>query len=343
MEAALFHPRHGYYAGGRARIGKSGDFYTSVSVGPLYGRLLAWQVGEIATRIGGGDTFTIIEQGGHDGVLAADVLDALRAEHAGLYSRTRYVLVEPFAANREARSDRLEAHAPHVDWAADLAALEPVDGVHFSNEYADALPVRLFVRRAGAWRERGVRTVSDTLEWCDLDPQSDPPPSILPDDAEEGTVWETRPAASAWIRSACRVIRRGVVLVADYGYPRAQLYAPWRTEGTLACFSAHHRDSNPLENPGHKDITAHVDFTDLADAAGSAGFVSAGFADQCHFLTGIFGAMADRAEFSQKERQAFLTLTHPEMMGTQFKFLALSRGVSVEPPLAGLRYGGSVV
>jgi SAM-dependent MidA family methyltransferase len=339
MEAALFDADLGYYASGKAKIGRAGDFFTSVSVGALYGRLLAFQIHEVFQRLACTGDFTIIEQGGNDGRLACDILDALRSDHPAVYQQIRYLLVEPFEHLKSAQRHRLAGHGSTVRWASDLASCEAIDGVHFSNEYVDALPIRLFVKSGGVWLDRHVACESGGLVFVDIptDEAVDLP------DAPDGYLAEVRPLADEWLRDVCRCLRRGAVIVADYGFPRELLYAPWRTGGTLSCYANHRRDDAPLESPGSKDITSHVDFTALVTVAESEGFQTLGFADQCHFLTGIFQSMSKSASeaddiLSARERQAFLTLTHPEMMGTQFKFLTISRGISVETALSGYRY-----
>lgn len=348
MEDALFNPEHGYYSSGRAKIGRRGDFFTSVSVGAVYGKLLAAQLAEVWQILDRPALFTIIEQGGNDGTLALDILDALQTVYPEVYAASCYVLVEPFAHLVAAQQERLTGlHGSHVHWQHTLDQLEPVVGVHLSNEYADALPVRLFRRGGGRWLERYVTAADAAFSFADLD--SKDLPAILPDGVDDGYIAEVRPAATDWIRSACRSIRRGMVLVADYGFPRDVMFAPWRVDGTLSCYVNHRRDSNPLENPGGKDITAHVDFTALAEAGESLGFCATGFADQCHFLTGLLETLISDSErhgcapLTARERQAFLTLTHPEMMGTQFKFLMLARGIECAKPLSGYRHAANGV
>jgi len=339
MRVALFDRELGYYASAKAKIGLEGDFYTSVSVGALYGRLLAFQLVEVFNQLDAPPDFTVIEQGGNDGRFACDVLDALQREHPAVYERTRYVLVEPFESLRGAQKITLSPHVPQVRWVDTLADCDPVDGVYFSNEYVDALPVRLFVKSDVSWMERHVDANAGGLVFVDLptNEQIDLP------DAPVGYIAELRPSAGPWLRDVCRRLRRGAIIIADYGFPSETLYAAWRVEGTLSCYSNHRRDNNPLESPGTKDITAHVDFTELVRVAESEGFRMLGFADQCHFLTGVFRAMTKSSIapddlLTSRERQAFLTLTHPEIMGTQFKFLALSRGMRVDTPLSGFHF-----
>jgi len=138
-------------------------------------------------------------------------------------------------------------------------------------------------------------------------------------------------------------MRTGWVLVVDYGFLRDQLLAPHRREGTFSCYQAHRRDARPLEEPGKKDITAHVDFTALAETARTNGFEIEGFADQHHFLVGASESLLKTLDgppdpASQKLLRALQTLLHPESMGTQFHYLALSKGLAPHSPPSGFRY-----
>lgn len=337
MEAALFDPEAGYYSTHRARIGKTGDFFTSVSVGPVYGRFIAAQIAEVHASLGSREDFVIVEQGGNDGTLATDILNSLQSEFPDLYATITYALVEPFIHLTNLQRERLSVHAKQVIWTETLSALGTVEGMHFSNEYADALPVRLLVRKADFWLERHVTSDADHLHYVDLPSDLNPHLPQMP----EGYIAEFRPAVDIWIQEVCACLKRGVILVADYGFPQSDFFAPWRSEGTLSCYRGHCRDDDPLDSPGEKDITAHVNFTALSTAAEAHGWTPIGYADQCHFLTGILESMLERtgnpSPLSVRERSGFLTLMHPEMMGTQFKFLALARSIHPEPPLSGFR------
>jgi SAM-dependent MidA family methyltransferase len=346
MDLALFAPGAGYYAGDRARIGRDGDFYPNVSVGRMFGRVLAEQFAEIDALLGAPRPFSIVEQGANDGAFARDVLDALGERHPDLCARTRCVLVEPFPRLEARQRATLAGHAARTEWASSLDALAPFAGVHFSNEFADALPVRLFVRHAGRWLERHVTTGPGALAFADLAISDPADAAHLPADAADGYVAELRPAAGDWMRGVARALDRGIFLTVDYGHPRELLHAPWRRDGTLACYHAHRRDGNPLASPGEKDITAHVDFTALIDAGRAAGLTLAGFTDQCHFLVGAAETLLRELESTpdtprrSADLRALKTLLHPEIMGTQFKCLALAKGLPA-PRLSGFKFARS--
>src|SRR5690242_17621625 len=132
MQQALYHPEHGYYSSGRCAIGRSGDYFTSVSVGSLFGTLLAQQFVELWETLGRPDDFVIVEQGAHQGELAADVLEACRARHPDFFSRAIYRIVEPFGCLRDRQESRLRKYQAHVAWVSDLSSMPPFVGIHFS-------------------------------------------------------------------------------------------------------------------------------------------------------------------------------------------------------------------
>lgn len=161
MELALYHPEHGYYASGRASIGRRGDFFTNVSVGPLFGKLLAAQFAEIWEKLGQPDDFTVVEQGAHDGVFAADVLNALRRSASECFAATSYIILEPFPIWQERQQENLRDFSGKISWLESIDQLAPFAGVHFSNELFDSLPVHLIVSSgvgngATDWKEKFV-------------------------------------------------------------------------------------------------------------------------------------------------------------------------------------------
>ena len=141
MEQALYHPEHGYYGSGQCEIGRRGDYFTSVSVGPLFGMLMAGQFAEIWEKLGEPHEFVIVEQGAHHGEFATDVLEALRDMHPRFFAVVRYRIVEPFPILRQRQQGVLRAFVEKMEWVASLEEMESFCGVHFSNELLDAMPV----------------------------------------------------------------------------------------------------------------------------------------------------------------------------------------------------------
>lgn len=304
MARALYDPEHGYYASGRARIGRKGDYFTSVSVGPLFGALLARQFAEVWEKLGRPEDFTLVEQGAHDGTLAADVLAALPP---GMPARL--TIVEPFAHWRALQRTKLAAH--DVRWVESVHALEPFTGIHYSNELLDAYPVHLVHRVDGVLRERAVALEGGRFVFTDL-PLSDP-------HLHES---ETNLAALDWLRTLAPKLTRGLVLIIDYGYTRLDP----RTD-TLEAIAAHRR-VDPLASPGEADITAHVAFSALAAATD---LDVLGFTDQHHFLVALSRLhFAEGTPPDPRDARAFQALAHPTMLGRTFKALALGRGLDAQ-------------
>jgi SAM-dependent MidA family methyltransferase len=353
MEQALYHPRHGYYSSGRCAIGRAGDYFTSVSVGPLFGKLLAAQFAEMWEKLGRPADFTIVEQGAHHGEFASDVLAAAQKKWPEFFSAMRYRIIEPFSVLRERQARALSSFEAKVEWRNSLENLEPFVGVHFSNELFDALPVHLICSRGrGAgltgkpgmpWRERLVDLQDDEFVFVNQ-PISDPVllarlPGLPSRPA--GYATEVNLAALDLIESISRRLERGFVLAIDYGYPREEYYTTSRTDGTLRCRARHRVVSSPFEEIGHADIATHVEWTSVAERAQKWGLRIAGFTDQHHFITGIISELM-RDEFEETgapaTRRGLQTLLHPELLGVSFQFLALEKGADIRTRLSGFRF-----
>jgi SAM-dependent MidA family methyltransferase len=333
MEQALYHPQFGYYSSGRCAIGRRGDYFTNISVGPLFGKMLAAQFAEIWEMMGRPHDFTIVEQGAHHGEFASDVLEALRDSPVPV----RYWIVEPFPILEERQRKTLAEFTGAVAWSRSLTELEPFTGIHFSNELLDAMHVRLIAREpAKDWEEKFVALSGDDFVFT-TKPIAD---ERLRDHLRkipltENVRYETEVnlAALDWIQSVARKLTRGFVLAVDYGYPRPEFYSAARTAGTLQAFARHRTVSSPLEGVGQVDITAHVDWTSVAERAEEAGLNVIGFTDQHHFLTGLLTRRAP----AENERRALQTLLHPELLGTRFQYLALGKNAATET-LTGFRF-----
>lgn len=345
MEQALYHPALGYYSSGRCAIGRRGDYFTNASVGPLFGRLLAAQFAEMWERLGRPRDFMIVEQGAHHGDFARDVLLATRERFPDFFADLRYRIVEPFPILQERQRAGLGEFPGKVGWENSLETMPRFCGVHFSNELLDAMPVYLIARDAdnAGWQERlvgesgeGFVFVSEPMtneslrrHLEQIDPQPHPPYES-----------EANLAALQWIESVSQKLARGFILAADYGYSRDRFYAAERTTGTLQAYAGHHPLPSPLHAVGHADITAHVDWTSIAERAEECGLALSGFTDQHHFITGLLTGVAQTEAGEEAEpsaRRALQTLLHPELMGTRFQYLALGKEVpAVE--LSGFRF-----
>ena len=314
MEQALYHPEHGYYSSDRAAIGRSGDYFTNVSVGPAFGELLAAQFGEIWERLGKTcpersrrvDNFIIVEQGAHHGEFARDVLESARRQSPEFFAALRYQIVEPFPKLQDRQSETLRQFGERVRWRKSLNELEPFVGIHFSNELLDALPINLRKKLVGIDADKFV-FVDSTAEQITNQSQLD------------------------WIDSVAARLERGFVLAIDYGFPRDDFRE-------VVQVRARHRSlDSPFEQIGEADITAHLNWTDIAGRAEKNGLRVAGFTDQHHFLTGIISEFPELAE-SEKSKRALQTLLHPEMLGRSFQVLALAKDVDPGEPLSGFKF-----
>jgi SAM-dependent MidA family methyltransferase len=348
MDLALYHPKVGYYHCTREkpRTGRHGDFFTSVSVGPLFGRLLARQFLEMWQKLEKPASFRIIEQGGEDAQLACDILSWCRNETPEFFAAIRYALFEPVAANQAIQRMKIDAASlsAHVLWLDSFQAFPTSDlnGVFFSNELVDSFPVCAVIRRDGTWLERHVTLdPAGNFTWTEK-PIADPELASAVRDLPplEGYATEINLRSRAWIKQVAQIITRGYILTVDYGFPASVYYAPFRRTGTLTAYCDHRRSDDLLHDPGSQDLTAHVDFTALAQAGESAALATLGFLDQQHFLMGIAhdelsGAATPQAGIATNLR-AWQTLTHPGHLGARFH--ALLQAKHAPPELAALRY-----
>lgn len=339
MQAALYDPQGGYYASAQPRTGRGGDFFTNVSVGPVFGRLLAAQFAEMWNLLGCPGDFTLVEQGASDGRLLADVLGALARDHPQF--RPRAILVEPLPALRARQEETLAPWHGRVEWVAHEGDLPAFTGAFYANELLDAFPVRLFLRDGLQWRERLVSLDGERFIFTDAEIPADSLPAAvrnlpLPEPTIRFQV-EFAPAIGPWMQDMAAALQRGWMLLIDYGHPATVRWAPQRAEGTLAACRGHRRIADPLSDPGEQDLTTHLDFSAVARAGLAAGWQLAGFTDQHHALAALAakvfpgmrsgGLSPDEA----REMRALRQLLHPESMGTAFKFLGLARGTDATP------------
>ena len=345
MEQALYHPEHGYYSSGRCVIGRSGDYFTNVSVGSLFGELLAAQFTEMWTLLGRPGEFVIVEQGAQDGRFAGDVLRAVRQRTPEFFAALAYRVVEPFPVLETRQRETLLSFHGLVSWHKSIAELQPFAGVHFSNELVDALPVHLVRWFGGEWFERHVTVSESGFEFVDLpiaNRELRKRLELVRKPLPAGYETEVNLAALQWIEDVAGKLARGYALAVDYGFARGELYAPHRTAGTLQCYARHEIVQSPLAQIGRTDITAHVDWTSIAERAEAAGFAVTGFADQHHFITGLLAGNIG-AELTTttdaKTKRALQTLLHPTFLGMTFQFLGLSKNVDSDSRLAGFRFG----
>jgi len=341
MRRVLYAPGLGYYSAGARKFGAAGDFVTAPEVAPVFSRCLALQCEEVLGRLGSGE---VLELGAGSGAMAATLLAEL--ERRGSLP-SRYSILDVSADLRGRQRRTLEESVPHllarVEWLDALP--EAFDGVIVANEVLDALPVERFVLRGAEINAQGVTEHLGRFEWSETRAGPGLLAAVrrlreaLPLTWPDGYASEINLGLRPWVAAIGAALRRGVMLLVDYGLPRREYYSPERSDGTLLCHFRHRFHDDPFARPGLQDITAWVDFTAVAEAAAEAGLDVAGFATQAHFLIGNglgeFVADVSGLDLVQRvnlSRQAML-LTLPGEMGERFKVVALAR--DYDAPLRG--------
>ena len=330
MQTVLYQPELGYYRCGTEKFGASGDFITAPEISPLFARCLA----DFARQAGGGEH--ILEVGAGNGKLAAHVLQHLHAQQA---APAHYFILELSAELRLRQRQTISDVCPHmlerVQWLDDIP--DGFVGVVLANELLDAMPVRRF-------RVRAQQLYEQYVAWCDglLCYRDQPLGDVRLIDRiatireqtsireVDNFLSEVNFMAEDWLRTLGQKLQQAVVLLIDYGYPRNAYYHAQRSSGTLMCHYQHRAHPDPLILPGLQDITAHIDFTAMADVALDAGMQIAGYTTQGHFLLNM-GLLeyANRPDMDERDRlrmnSEIKRLTLPTEMGEQFKVMACSK------------------
>lgn len=331
MELALYAPQLGYYRNTLQKFGKSGDFVTAPEISPLFSHCLANQCAEILTTLHGGD---ILEFGAGSGVMAADILCVLKEKKQ---LPDHYYILELSAFLKLQQQKTIQAKIPEffdrVIWLDQLPE-KNFQGVVLANEVLDAMPVHLF-RYHNGFQEIGIcvpGAPTKPFSYCTLDQPNATLIATLKRYKiafSENYISEINLYLPAWIKSISDFLSQGVVLIIDYGFPRAEYYHPDRSMGTVMCHYQHRTHSDPFFLPGLQDITAHVDFTAVADSACENGLSVAGFTNQaaflinCGLLSLLDSSADDKKRFSQNSQ--VLQLTSPSEMGELFKVIGLTK------------------
>ena len=345
MELALYAPGLGYYAAGAQKFGAAGDFVTAPELGSVFAESVAETLAATLRRCA---QPALLEIGAGSGALAVDLLQALAWREA---LPARYLILERSADLRERQRLHIAARCPQylgrVEWL-DRPPESGFDGAIVANEVVDALACARFAIRAEGPREISVSF--DAGHFCEID--SVPRPAVaaaiahleseLDQPLAAGYVSELIPELNAWFATISAPLRRGLVLMADYGYGRPEYYRPERREGTLICHYRQHAHSDPYWYPGINDLSASVDFTALAEAGADSGFELLGYDNQTGYLisTGIESLYARAEAMPERERLRLAgeikRLMLPGGMGERFKVMLLGRGVAEDDLPAGL-------
>lgn len=338
MHLALYEPGLGYYSGGAKKFGFAGDFVTAPEISPLFAKTIANQVTQVIQALNIQNIQSnVLELGAGTGRLAKDLLLAL---HDSKSSIQHYFILEVSAYLREVQQEKLKAELPaelfeKVVWLDKLP--KEFSGFVLANEVLDALPIHIVKRREQGFFEMGV--VSDTSQflWQEK-PLKDVQLTQFVEalNLSENYAIEVCPAASGLIASLAGMLQTGALMMVDYGFSRAEYYHPQRHQGTLMCHYRHHAHDNPLLYLGLQDITAHVDFTRIAEAGVGAKLELVGFTTQAQFLinAGIMKFLEESAGDKQENYlpvvAAAQKLLSPAEMGDLFKVIAFTKNLGID-------------
>lgn len=334
MNLVLYAPGEGYYSAGLPKIGAQGDFITAPELTPLFGKSLANQCQQIFAVI---DSPILFEYGAGTGILCVDLLTHL--EQINSLPQIYYIL-ELSAELRHRQQELIQQKIPHlahkVQWLNHWPN-EPFNGVVIANEVLDAMPVNRFLLTENSIMESFI-TLNDANELkeifkpCENQRLLDHIKTKLPPNAPP-YLSEVNLFLDDWFVNNYHMLNQGAVLIIDYGFPRHEYYHPSRNQGTVMCHYQHQSHTNPLLHPAEEDITAHVDFTHVAEAAHSAGFHVAGYTNQASFLlaNGLLSLLTPITDEKDQLRakQAIKQLTHPSEMGELFKVIALTKNLDI--------------
>jgi SAM-dependent MidA family methyltransferase len=329
MGFALYTPGLGYYSGGMQKFGVRGDFVTAPELSALFSKCLASQCQEILENLRGGD---ILEIGAGSGQMAVDILLTLTKANA---LPNYYYILELSADLKKRQQEKIAALCPaffdRVVWLESLPAFD-FKGIILANEVLDAMPVHQFQIYQSILHEVEVTAQDDKLQY-QISPTNNP--RLLAH--YHSRTWPTEYTSEInlhlkpWIMSLSDILKSGVILIIDYGFPQHEYYHSQRSMGTLMCHYKHYAHHDPFLYPGLQDITAHVDFTAIAEAASDVALDVLGYTSQAAFLfdTGLMTLAREYDASTDKEiivrNHAIQTLTSPAEMGELFKVIALGR------------------
>lgn len=332
MELALYEPGLGYYDNTGAKFGAEGDFVTAAELGEWLPAALAVTFARTLEHLGAN---VILELGAGSGKMAAAILERLDALGCGAL---KYLILEPSAALCARQRRHLEKFGSRVEWLGALPE-EPFDGLVFANEVVDALPVARFRKHSGTTRPVGVAVEGGGFRWLLGDYDRELAAAVASLESKlgrtlpDGYTSETCLSLGAWVAELGRSLRRGGILIIDYGLVRREYYHAERDAGTLICHYRHRAQTDPFCYPGLQDISAWVDFSLCADCGEGAGLEVDGFTTQAQFLleTMTHDASLGMHGHSLLQTGALKTLILPGEMGEKFKLLWLTKSYGDDP------------
>ena len=336
MQMALYEPKLGYYQNNLHKFGEKGDFITAPEMGSLFAECIANSVKGALKK---NSKYSLLEIGAGSGQLAVDLIKFLKEQNC---LPKKYFILEPSATLQAQQQDNIRKnfgdYAKSVTWLSGLP--NQFDGVIIANEVIDAIPCQIIEKTDMGWFYQGVDLVKGELQGClTKEVALDNLPEALNESVSResyvlGYKTEVRRQTAPWLSSLSKCLSHGHILLIDYGYPAKEYFHPQRTQGSLTCFINHHRHSDYLKAIGLQDITAHVDFSDVASGSHQYGFEISGYTTQAGFLleNGILESAErlinlegnkdiDRYAISQQIQKLMM----PGQMGEVLKVMSLSK------------------
>lgn len=347
MDMALYSPGLGYYTKDTAKIGRSGDFYTSSHLHPIFGAMIGRQMEEMWDLMKRPDVFRIVEIGAGMGYLARDMLDYIQrstfirsgGQRSTFSEHLRYAIIELNPSMKAQQQVLLKDYSDRIEWYPGLHDLGPVAGCFLSNELMDAFPVRM-VEMGKELMEIYVSASGDELVEVKMQCGDDVREYFREFDIElpEGYRTEVNLRLKGWLKNISDTLSEGFVLTIDYGYPARDYYGEDRNRGTLLCYYQHQVNEDPYQHIGEQDLTAHVNFSALKKWGGEFGLKPVGFCPQGTYLislgideviTGLYGDSPDAFETAKIKG-----LILPQGMGESHKVMIQYKGDG-EPQVRG--------
>ena len=340
MERCLYAPGLGYYSAGHRKFGAGGDFVTAPEISPLFGRCLARSCGAVLQSLGGGD---ILEFGAGSGQLAVDLLGELEAMDC---LPERYLVLERSAELKVRQQETMRQYLPRlldrVTWI-DAMPAAGFRGVMLANEVLDAMAVERFRWDGNTAALFHVRSEGDGFAWQLQVGEGNAATACIEacvsgNQLDAGYISECNMSLQPWLHTLADSLGQGTILLVDYGYPQHEFFHPQRSSGTLMCHYRQYAHADPLLWPGLQDITTHVNFTAVAEAAVAADLEVAGYTTQAYFLLDcgleeflLQSGSTDSVDYMRAAQQA-KTLILPGEMGERFKCIGLTRGIDIPVP-----------
>jgi len=343
MHLALYHPDKGYYSRSKNKIGKSGDFYTSVSVGSIFGEVLANGFAEMIEEQLNHQPCYLVEFGGGTGDLILHILNEWKRNFPHLVDKVNVILIERSPFHRQLQREKLDGFDVQwfETWEDAVKQFGSISGVVYSNELIDAFPVYLLEFHNGEWLEVRVSWDAETEQLVESLREISSPDLLDYIQHEESDIpkingyrIEVNLDAKKWLTNVSTGLNQGYMVTIDYGYKREDLYLPQRKSGTLLCYHQHIASNNPLEDPGEKDITSHIHFSLLMEKGEELGLSNLGLFTQRQYLMngGILNKLQEHQETNplhganSKRNRAIRQLIMPGGMGDTFKVLVQAKG-----------------